>query len=952
MVHKMEGFDIDKETYEDIEKKISLMSSTTELECKFKEPINKDAFLRMIKYCRSTNMTEKLQEDQLDIFCKLPTSPSVIRISVIGKDNISQYCKNNTVKEDTLAIVKKPIKGARSLSIKDLNFKVDLKEESPFDEFAKHELFARLPSLEKGYRYKKRYSYEDRNVRYDFTIVKSSKDNANEFICHPGLVTSGLLGSAETYEAEIEYAFATDSVPKKRGRVATSRNTSEASKDLFQAMVTLFLVYKQESRYIPLSMKQEALTNYLRLCFGSNVDKDLLEKNPRTYFAAPQPVTLERKNVAKPDLGVVSILEDYTVTEKADGERCLLFVNSDGRCYLIDSRLNMRFTGTKLNNLVNTLLDGEFITSDILGNRTSVYGVFDIYYHNAEDVRSLPLIGGRYDKLKEIEKRFTSRFEEDSGSIRLFVKKFLHGASIFENAKKVLDQSSSLPYKIDGLIFTPAKLGVPNTYGTWDKVFKYKPPEENTIDFLVKFGLMRADIGTVMQELELYVGYNPQQHTRITTMDFINGNTRQRKGYIAKRFEPADVLDGSASSCFLELGEDRTIRCENGDEITNNTIVEFAWINGKWTPNRLRKDKTELYAKQGLSRTANDITSAMSVWRTIQNPVTYEMITGKVPVPEDVVNDEDTYYFRNISRDKMATKSMLDFHNIWIKNRCLINKYKGKTLLDIACGKAGDLNKWMEAGIEKVVGIDYSRDNIENPNDGAIVRTIKKLATTRNTKSKFLFLTMDGGEELSDDYFNKLSNANDKTVAKVAWGYEKPPVSSPRLQEYYKFIPAEGFDLVSCQFAIHYFFENKIKLRNFVRNVAKHLKPGGYFVGTCLDSQKIRESFAKSESDELRGEKDGRVIWNIKKLTDDAVEIYMESIGRRMKEHLVDFDLLVDEFAKHDIKLAMPITSFKEEHDKMMIDDAARVRLGGMTDIEKQYSFLNSYFVFQRGKGT
>ena len=60
---------------------------------------------------------------------------------------------------------------------------------------------------------------------------------------------------------------------------------------------------------------------------------------------------------------------------------------------------------------------------------------------------------------------------------------------------------------------------------------------------------------------------------------------------------------------------------------------------------------------------------------------------------------------------------MMDFHNHWIKRKCLIEKYKGDMLFDIACGKAGDLYKWIDAGIKKVIGIDYSIDNIENPMD-------------------------------------------------------------------------------------------------------------------------------------------------------------------------------------------------------------------------------------------
>jgi hypothetical protein len=59
----------------------------------------------------------------------------------------------------------------------------------------------------------------------------------------------------------------------------------------------------------------------------------------------PQPVTLELKNLDKPQPGTISILEGYTVTDKADGDRAQVFV-TDGKAYLIDNRLNVTIIGT------------------------------------------------------------------------------------------------------------------------------------------------------------------------------------------------------------------------------------------------------------------------------------------------------------------------------------------------------------------------------------------------------------------------------------------------------------------------------------------------------------------------------------------------------------------------------------------------------------------------------
>lgn len=44
------------------------------------------------------------------------------------------------------------------------------------------------------------------------------------------------------------------------------------------------------------------------------------------------------------------------------------------------------------------------------------------------------------------------------------------------------------------------------------------------------------------------------------------------------------------------------------------------------------------------------------------------------------------------------------------------------------------------------------------------------------------------------------------------------------------------FDVVSCQFAIHYAFESEARVRVLMKNVTDRLKPGGFFIGTTVDS--------------------------------------------------------------------------------------------------------------------
>ena len=51
--------------------------------------------------------------------------------------------------------------------------------------------------------------------------------------------------------------------------------------------------------------------------------------------------------------------------------------------------------------------------------------------------------------------------------------------------------------------------------------------------------------------------------------------------------------------------------------------------------------------------------------------------------------------------------------------------------------------------------------------------------------------------------------------------------------------PQCWFDLVSCQFALHYSFETYDTASQFIWNVSERLLPGGHFVATFPDSERL-----------------------------------------------------------------------------------------------------------------
>ena len=140
------------------------------------------------------------------------------------------------------------------------------------------------------------------------------------------------------------------------------------------------------------------------------------------------------------------------------------------------------------------------------------------------------------------------------------------------------------------------------------------------------------------------------------------------------------------------------------------------------------------------------------------------------------------------------------FHNS-IK-RAMINRfaYGSDRLLDLACGRGGDLWKWFDADIKYVKGVDLSPGEIEEAK-GRYRQALEKRGKDRvGTVVEFVDSSILGVEEFREK---------------------------------------ECYDAVTCMFALHYFFVSLESAKRFLQNVSMNLKPGGYFFGTVPDGKSI-----------------------------------------------------------------------------------------------------------------
>ena len=134
------------------------------------------------------------------------------------------------------------------------------------------------------------------------------------------------------------------------------------------------------------------------------------------------------------------------------------------------------------------------------------------------------------------------------------------------------------------------------------------------------------------------------------------------------------------------------------------------------------------------------------------------------------------------------------------------------------------------------------------------------------------------------------------------------------------------FDIISCQFSFHYYFENIEMLNSYLTNISENCKKGGYFIGTCYDGTKIFNMLRDSGDQEFKDLNDS-LIYSIEKKYDisdfrfnpenldnmfgQKIDVYMESIGQVITEYLVNFEFLKQYMEQNGFKLMSPTVKNK-----------------------------------------
>ena len=671
----------------------------------YKGEVDMQTFLRVISRLKSKGHQPISQQDRLTI-----KTPEDVRFTLVNSGQVAQYCRDNQIVGKPYIAVIKDSKisaeqaGVATIDLSQYDVRIKGRREVPL---AKDD--ARLlrlvdpvawPRVLKYFRLIRRWTFKLPGLKFDLSMVRSTqdikgKDGKSKGAWQRNFQDQNLTAQLPRYEIEVE-------IDKE---MAVDKD--KAYKTLLTGIGEILRGIQGNSVLISKQKKLDVLKEYREL-------------TKTAFFRGVKPVTLEYKNMTadKDETeGAPNIRDDYNVTDKADGLRVLGFTDSTGELFMIDMSMNVYRTGLSGGEgAANSLLDGEYITQDKKGAAMNALLFFDMYYDSGVNVTQKPFKTEgecRYKDMdtwiKEFNKEGGPKLLIKSATLKVATKKFFFASaerSIFEQADAVLKVDNIRVYHTDGLIFTPNALPLPvRPGGKFAEQFKWKPAQENTVDFLITTvkdenkpneDKVTAEIQPDTEKeieyktLKLFVGSsedpayrNPRDtilYKKPIPESYIGDREPRANKYRAVPFIPREYPDPYAAICKLEtLTDPGTMEVYVQTEGTKQPIRDFSIVEmrydptkapgWRWIPLRIREDKTErlfkgvtelkgdsekkllkFSASGTLGGTLNNEEAAENVWNSIHNPVTLYMITTGSETPSDKERAEFNISQRVISK--------------------------------------------------------------------------------------------------------------------------------------------------------------------------------------------------------------------------------------------------------------------------------------------------------------
>ena len=244
------------------------------------------------------------------------------------------------------------------------------------------------------------------------------------------------------------------------------------------------------------------------------------------------------------------------------------------------------------------------------------------------------------------------------------------------------------------------------------------------------------------------------------------------------------------------------------------------------------------------------------------------------------------------------------------------------TVFEFAVGSAQSSSAWKFAGAREIVGFDIDPDTATNVIDS------DNYLKTNNLSVRTAYYSANMCSNL--DHHPELATITSK------------------------------FDFAVCNFAIHYAFQSAASLTTFLQNVARYIKPGGYFIGTYMDAKAIAGlPLGQLKSEAWTYEKTARKV----QVTHEGKNVYLidgiDSIdsgssiyGKTLTVDIVErplskeYAIHLNDSAVHLVFQGHGFIPVKEEYTRNPIPQF-KVNYSSLNPFEKRWADIHQQFVFR-----
>jgi len=277
-----------------------------------------------------------------------------------------------------------------------------------------------------------------------------------------------------------------------------------------------------------------------------------------------------------------------------------------------------------------------------------------------------------------------------------------------------------------------------------------------------------------------------------------------------------------------------------------------------------------------------------------------------------------------------------------------------------------------------ILGIDLVKKNIYGPMSGAYSRLlgerkkyfrVKKEEREKPIFPNMVFIAGDCGKDIKSGECS-LSIGDKESYDTLKYVLNKNKTNFNKKYPYVSGQGANGFDVCSCMFSIHYFFKSEETLNTYLNNVTSLLKKDGTFTCTFMDGKRIEDAIADNGGNIVSGIKyttadRGIPVWSIirryniveKDKYNKKINVFIESTNKYIPEYVVSYELLVEKCKEYNLELVdsqlfsecfnniksqIPEENEEKEHIHKIVMELDK------DEVLKRFSFFNRWCIFKK----